>query len=1539
MNTNLNNKNTAHNSSCRSAERRAMIFVTIVLCLGFFTLFNNLQKPFNKAESGYKDNSVVYLNKDVNVKELSDLLIDGNYVLDEKDAAFIAQHIKEKLNEGVELPNLGELNKRTFSIPAILADSLGGSGLKLRVDSSYAILGITDDVITKYSNLNTVRKKLDLKNGNYSMKVIVQEPDTTLKGINKYVKKAFRKDQLAVAGVLIRLKEHYYNTYFDEKKKESSTVYGDSIVGYAITDSNGLAVFTGLNGDGYYSVLPVKKGFEYGASKGTTKGALKEMKSGGSVFKFLQREHKITPFDMLTYQQIKEDTALTVRTPSQFKNDLIVWIALFFIFWWCLSFFLRSRKIKKDRKEVDPLLLPLLMILSGIGVLMMYSITNPLTDTLLGNDMAKGVITGIITIACISQIDFAKFSNSQYKWLDFDFLFQLLSWIAKPFGEKIRQEQHVTKENLGSYRLKLIIKVIMAVCCLPFELLFRGALWLVKPFENEKNLLFRRIRIVSAIVFFPIELLLRFIIRPLFKIEGVGYCILAFVLIGLLELFGSGPEGSNAKVNLFFFQPSEITKYLIVVFLAAFFKHNADKIKKYSEEFDWNHIKSQSKTVLMVIGGLLGLLGCYFILGDMGPALVLAVTFIIIYSVVRGDFLQLLAGTLSFILFLWIGSKLQNSQQVLAIFALLWIIFWLGYGLGKPRKQLYESAIFLNLVIAAFIFGGSIFNSIGLSGQAQRLNDRVEICLGGIWDNEVRGGDQVVQGLWSAASGGFTGQGLGEGNPNLTPAFHTDMIFTSIGEEMGWIGLALIILSIAILIHRSLHIGYKSGNPFLFYLATGIAVITGIQFLTITLGSTGLIPLTGVAVPFLSFGKTSLIINLAAFGVLFSISKNKATDLQIDDFKNNKKYDKIIGVGSFTYYIISVVLLICLAWYQGFAQDKILIRPALVTNQQGERVAEYNPRINLLMKELHAGNIYDRNGLILATNDTSMIRKEIADGDKFVNAGADKAIYTKELKQHKQRYYPFGNNLLFWLGDFNNKILWNDNDNDPHGYIAEHRYLAALRGFDNLKDKEKHKIPKSELTAKKYRGSPFIYPIEKKTEYTPYNYSALLPMLKEGLHSRSVDNWNKNSVNYDITLTVDAALQTKIQNEIQAYAGQNLKVLGNKLRISVVVLDAKSGDMLCSANYPLPQLDMLRYKPVYKESNLKENAYADRDLGMTFQTPPGSTAKVMSALAGLQKMGSTATGKKYFIYPKEIIENGNAKEPNNQIVTMEDAIVLSSNCYFINFVNNNDLYQNLDSIYSTVGIRIDKKFTTAINGEAKERSKYMTPYYLEYSQQTKEYKDEIETVGKKAVKLYDDYIAKRDKNKIYEQMSHNHNGHDWNDCAWAWGQGTMSATPLNMAHVASIVVNGGEFVPTQFVLKGNNDKTVVRPTNNSIPIVSKEEADILKGYMTTESMKEQARRNKVNFTSSIGGKTGTPERDFYYSVKNNEGKIEFKKDPRTWNDGWYVFFTNSEKPLAVAVRMERLASGYGGSGTAVRLTDKVVMKVLTDLGYVETNQK
>lgn len=139
-------------------------------------------------------------------------------------------------------------------------------------------------------------------------------------------------------------------------------------------------------------------------------------------------------------------------------------------------------------------------------------------------------------------------------------------------------------------------------------------------------------------------------------------------------------------------------------------------------------------------------------------------------------------------------------------------------------------------------------------------------------------GFQIVNSLIAFANGGLTGVGLGKSIQKLgyLPEPHTDFILAIIGEETGLIGVIVVILCIFIIVWRGLLIAHQSKDSFDSLLATGISAIIVIQSFVNIGGVTSLIPLTGVPLPFVSYGGTSLIVMLSMVGILMNISiRNK----------------------------------------------------------------------------------------------------------------------------------------------------------------------------------------------------------------------------------------------------------------------------------------------------------------------------------------------------------------------------------------------------------------------------------------------------------------------------------------------------------------------------------------------------------------------------------------------------------------------------------------------------------------------------------------
>ena len=1432
--------------------------------LGIFMLYHNHAAYFAQVKESYKHKDALNLDETLTTQALTELLVSHDYVPDATDAGFIASWIVERRSRG-NFANLGALNLRVNRITADTIMRVGGNVLRERLARSQAKLGI-DATAPTMTPPDSV--------GNYCIRVEVHQPDSAT-GVRKVINKILGRGGRPAKDVPVRLTEYRYSAPDAFENTTNPQVVRDTVVAWARTNEQGVALLPAKRNH-HYSVIPVNVGYEYGKEQGTVNDSITQ---AVTTFSFTQRPHTMPVFDSETYSRIKEDRALTVRTPEQWTDSLEIAVVAFLLAWWLAYYFIGAMDRRMGR-ESDRLLLVILMAMSALCLLAMFAIADPLVDRLLGGDMTWGVVWGVMAMCALSSVNYVYFYMSQSRVqggkLEFDFVAQALRWIASPFADKIKSLRVNPGKQRGAlmttlavvgYYVGLLLSIVLLPLQWLFALLGRGINWLERHQWRMP--------------------------------AGIGYLLLAVALVVLLRLFGTGPEGSGARVNLWFFQPSEVSKYLVVIFIAAFFAVNADTIRSFADRLNRHTAWFQFRSMVLIVLALCFLLMLYLLLiSDMGPGLVLIVTFIFLYSVARGDFVQLVLGVVSFIVLLLLARMVNDTITSMMLGVGVWLALWIVY--GRQRKQLYESAVFMNALIVVFMFGGQLLSSLGVS-EGERLASRNAVVWSGVWNNDVPGGDQVAQGLWSLATGGLFGQGLGNGNASLVPAFNTDMIFTSIGEVMGWIVLLLIMLCLAVLLHRSLLLARRSGHPFTFFLVNGITIVTGVQFFVIVLGSIGIIPLTGVAVPLLSYGKSSFIINLAAFGIILSCSRMQAT---VNQRQAIVKYNNVVAMAGGTFIVLSVVLLSILLNYQLFSRGSTLVRPAYVANTQGARIAEYNPRISLLMNRLDAGNIYDRNGLLLATSSADELH---AAYDRLSRSGlspADlKALEHKKLR----RYYPFAEHTFFMVGDYNTRVLWNSNDADPYGYLAESRHLTELRGFDNvMRDKNGRPIVDT-ITSRHYRECRFLPSVAREFHFTRYDYSPLISKLESGFKSKEVEHWNKNRHKRDLTLTIDANLQRIMQEEMAHTIKQTptLKAC-SRLRAGVVVLNAATGDLLTSACYPLPDqqriadaLNSPRY--FYRDGARGFKPYTDRDLGLTFQTQPGSTAKVMSALAGFMKLGDRAATTPYAIAVDETVDQKYG-EPSGPQVMMRESIVQSSNCYFVHLVNDQDLYTELDSIYRMAGIRVNL---------ADNRHVSRTPYYFDLDPHYS-YGGEMEQMRNMGVTRYTTYMN--------SERPHNHQRMNWFQTGNAWGQHNIYATPLNMARVAAMVANDGSFVPTRYVLRqGTNE---VAPHE---PIVMTASTALLKNFMQLESDKHRSKGRALPGSPTdpqrMGGKTGTPERGL-----GNRGARP--------NDAWYIFFVRSaalQAPLAVAVRLERTESR--GSGEAVQFAASTVIPALNAAGY------
>jgi cell division protein FtsW (lipid II flippase) len=298
------------------------------------------------------------------------------------------------------------------------------------------------------------------------------------------------------------------------------------------------------------------------------------------------------------------------------------------------------------------------------------------------------------------------------------------------------------------------------------------------------------------------------------------------VLLALTFVFGSEVNGSRLtlQVGPVSGQPSELLKVILVVFFAAYLAENRILLADARVRLA-GPITVPPLPYLAPIGAMLALaLGIVVVQRDLGAAL-------LFYAVFLG------------LLFLATGRR---TDVVLGL-----LLFAAGFGL------------------LALLF--------------PHVQQRIAVWLDP-WADPLGDGYQLIQALHAFARGGLVGTGLGAGLPEIggrlpVPALHTDFPLAAIGEELGMAGVAAVLAAYLVIVGRGLRIAAAARDDFRALLAAGLALVVGVQAAIIAGGNLKLIPLTGITLPFVSYGGSSLLANAIVVGILLVLSDRGAAPL------------------------------------------------------------------------------------------------------------------------------------------------------------------------------------------------------------------------------------------------------------------------------------------------------------------------------------------------------------------------------------------------------------------------------------------------------------------------------------------------------------------------------------------------------------------------------------------------------------------------------------------------------------------------------------
>jgi cell division protein FtsI/penicillin-binding protein 2 len=363
---------------------------------------------------------------------------------------------------------------------------------------------------------------------------------------------------------------------------------------------------------------------------------------------------------------------------------------------------------------------------------------------------------------------------------------------------------------------------------------------------------------------------------------------------------------------------------------------------------------------------------------------------------------------------------------------------------------------------------------------------------------------------------------------------------------------------------------------------------------------------------------------------------------------------------------------------------------------------------------------------------------------------------------------------------------------------------------------------------------------------------------------------------------MDAALQTNLQKTLATDDSVKIK------RVSVVIMEDNTGDVLASAAYPLPPVaDWDRLTLSEREINRLPGWNVNSDIGFTHATQPGSTAKLVTALAAFNKLGEDAATKTIRVLPQDLIRVKGPEPDEAGNITIERAIVRSNNSFFIRLANQQQLQEEMGTLYLQTGM-----FLHGVGG-----------YYYENEANNPERQTRWRNLWRntefKSLRTYNPNNIKRTRGKGISGM--------------AWGQGELNATPAAVARVAAGIANKGTLMPNRFVMSVSGKQLPLKPgvAISKSPLY----AQHLASYMIKQSAGKAQRLGLV-----VAGKTGTPERIW--------------KSERI-NDGWYVFFApkaNGPGHIVTCIRLEATK----GSSEAVRLAGSYVIPALLQRGYIKS---
>ncbi len=592
----------------------------------------------------------------------------------------------------------------------------------------------------------------------------------------------------------------------------------------------------------------------------------------------------------------------------------------------------------------------------------------------------------------------------------------------------------------------------------------------------------------------------------------VGAAIL--VIFAALGLAGSGPSGSGTRINLGPVQPLEAVKPLFVAFVAAYLGARAAKLRWQRQRIlglRWPRPVLLVPAVLVLLGIFAGL----YLVGDLGPVLVLAIVFLgMFYLVTRAT-------------------------------------GWVALALGV-----------VTLLAAVVARWPGLVNVGRVATRLRMWRDP--------WWNGMTHGHQLGEGLWAIAAGGWWGQGMAQGSVPLIPAGKTDLMLATLIEQVGAAGLLGYLVLLAAVVVSGLHVASKSRTPERVLLACGASWLLVAQWAVIHAGTFGLLPLTGIVVPFLSAGRSSMIAFLAVAALLARLA---------EDGRVRVPYTKIdeLHAGARAVAVVSAALLM-VGLGSGvrvavLERDEVSAMGIVTRLRDGTVVHRQNPRLLAMTAMLRRGSILDRNGEPIAVSQLA--------------AAA--------------RRYPLGAAMGTLLGSHPSLVLlppWAlERALDPH-----------FRGFGERTDGPTYRVVAD-------GGTDARLPWPDLRQFAP-----LLDLARSERKAR-LEAMDADVKSRSVQLTIDARLQREVAGILKKRVAR-----GRGRAAAAAVLDVDSGHVLARVQVPDYDPNDRRWQERMLEGEPRflarfTGAYGEwpDKTGLRGMYQSGSIAKLFTALAAARR--------------------------------------------------------------------------------------------------------------------------------------------------------------------------------------------------------------------------------------------------------------------------------------------------------------------------------